>query len=64
MRPEKINVNCQHCGHQWLQSTDALIAIKAIIFRGDEKHVKRRLTCPNCGKGVVVEVLKEWVEND
>jgi hypothetical protein len=64
MRPEKVNLTCKHCGHEWLQPTITLIAAQVVVYRDDEEIVKRRLPCPNCDKGVIVDVPKRWLEHD
>ncbi len=62
-RPEKINLTCTHCGHNWDQLTAPLVAQKAVIYRGD-KTVKRRATCPNCHKWVTVQLPAEWFDHE
>ena len=63
MKPEKVKVVCKHCGNEWLEPTSSLRAVQVVVYRGGQT-VKRRLDCPNCGKGVVLEVPKDWLEDE
>jgi ribosomal protein S27AE len=35
-----------------------------IVYRENEDIVKRRLDCPNCDKGVIVDVPKGWLDHE
>lgn len=63
MRPEKVNLVCAYCKHTWLEQTTTILSAQAVIYRNDEETVKRRLDCPNCGRGVEVKIPKGWVES-
>jgi endogenous inhibitor of DNA gyrase (YacG/DUF329 family) len=60
-RPEKVTLHCDHCGHDWVQTTVDLLSNRTVIYRENAKTEQRRVPCPNCGKGVVVDVPKEWL---
>lgn len=62
-RPEKVELTCSHCSHKWDQPTSALLAQKIVIYKGD-KTVKRRITCPNCNKWVIVNAPAEWFDHE
>jgi DNA-directed RNA polymerase subunit RPC12/RpoP len=64
MRPEKVNLVCNHCGFKWLESTTFIITAPVIVYRENEDIVKRRLDCPNCDKGVIVDVPKGWLDHE
>lgn len=64
MRPEKVNLTCNHCGHQWLQATNTILYADALIYKGGADDIERRLDCPNCDKGVIVKVPRAWLEHD
>ena len=62
-RPDYVNLTCPHCGYKWLEATRNLLAAEVVIYRGGET-VKRRIRCPNCDKDVIVDVPKEWLDNE
>ena len=62
-RPKTVKLHCNHCGHNWLKPTADILYNRAVtvIYRGDNDTAERRVSCPNCGKGVLVDVPKEWL---
>jgi hypothetical protein len=60
-RPEKVKLHCDHCGHDWLPLLVDVLSNPIVIYRDDTKTEQRRVPCPNCGKGVLVDVPKEWL---
>jgi ribosomal protein S27AE len=61
-RPERVSLTCPHCGHRWLAHTSAILQARMIVYRGERAIEQRRVPCPNCDKGVIVDVPQAWLE--
>lgn len=62
-RPENVNVKCTFCGITSEASMAQLKAAPAVVYRGNNETVRRRITCPNCDKDVIVAVPKAWLDD-
>ena len=60
--PQKVQLTCDHCGHQWLESVTVIIGSRELIYRSDTQTSERRVICPNCNDGVIVAVPQSWLE--